>query len=96
MAAYAIIQVEITDPQLMEQYVQLAGPTLAEYGGRALVVADDRELVEGTWPETRTVVVEFPSMSDARAWYNSEGYAGPKSMVRKAARRNFIFVPGLS
>ena len=95
MAAYAIVQVEVTDPQLMEQYGKVAGATLTEYGGRALVVSDERELIEGTWPNTRTVVLEFPSMKDAKAWYSSEGYAGPKAMRLKAARSNFIFVAGL-
>ncbi len=52
-----------------------------------------------SWRETgdhaRLVVLEFPSLAQARRWYDSEEYRGPKAMRLAASRANVIFAEGV-
>ena len=52
------------------------------------------ETLEGDWQPTRVVVLEFPSLEQARRWYNSEAYRDPKALRFKTARTNLILVDG--
>jgi uncharacterized protein (DUF1330 family) len=40
------------------------------------------------------IVLEFPSLEQARRWYASEEYREPKAMRIAAARTNAIIVEG--
>jgi uncharacterized protein (DUF1330 family) len=42
-------------------------------GGRFLVHGDEFDLKEGEWPGA-VVIIEFPGMAAARAWYDSPAY----------------------
>jgi uncharacterized protein (DUF1330 family) len=46
--------------------------TVKAYGGRWLAQGEV-QVVEGAWPGS-VVLMEFPSMTDARNWYNSSDY----------------------
>ena len=41
-------------------------------------------------------VLEFPSVEQARRWYDSEEYRGPKALRMKASRGKVILVEGAS
>jgi uncharacterized protein (DUF1330 family) len=42
------------------------------------------------------VIVEFPNLEQARAWYRSPEYAFALEMYNKALRRNLILVDGVN
>ncbi|MGO9603729.1 MAG: DUF1330 domain-containing protein [Candidatus Binataceae bacterium] len=67
---------------------------LAPFEGRVLVASEDAKVLEGTWPRTRTVVLEFPSMGLARGWYESSDYQAIAQHRLRAARSNLILVGG--
>ena len=69
--------------------------TIAKHGGRYLVRGGRVEKVEGSWNLTRLVVLEFPSMEQARRWYDSENYRGPKAIRMKCTMTDAIFVEGV-
>lgn len=55
-------------------YIERIQATLDPFGGRFLVHgAPEREVREGEWPEA-LVIIAFPSMDDARGWYDSDAY----------------------
>ncbi|MFE3325254.1 DUF1330 domain-containing protein [Streptomyces sp. NPDC059176] len=55
-------------------YIERIQATLDPFGGRFLVHgAPEREVREGTWPEA-LVIIAFPTMDDARGWYDSDAY----------------------
>lgn len=95
MAAYLIGDIEITDPAAFEQYRKEVPATIAKYGGRYIVRGGATETVEGDWRPHRMVVLEFPSMEQAKRWYDSEEYRAPKALRIKASRSNVIFVEGV-
>lgn len=95
MAGYLIVQVEVNDPDVYETYKAQVPPTLAAYGGEFVVRGGELEVLEGTWPMPRAVVIRFPSVERAKAWYNSPEYAGPKALRQSASRGNIIIVEGV-
>ena len=96
MAAYVIVDLTVTDLPTMEEYRKQVPATLAKYGGRFLVRGGAHQTVEGDWKPNRVVVLEFPSMEQAKRWYDSEEYREPKAMRLRAGRANLIMVEGVS
>ncbi|GAA2395474.1 DUF1330 domain-containing protein [Streptomyces glaucosporus] len=54
-------------------YIERIQDTLDPYSGRFLVHGGAKEVLEGQWPGD-VVMIEFPGMDEARAWYDSEAY----------------------
>ena len=96
MPAYVIGEVEIHDPDAYKEYAKLVPATIAQYGGKYLARGGAVEGKEGGWNPKRVVVLEFPSMDQARRWYHSPEY-GPVLAIRlKHATSKLILVEGLS
>ena len=95
MVAYAIIQVEVTDPGKFAEYKVQVPPIIAQYGGRYLARGGACEVLDGEWPVERTVILEFPTMADARAWHDSPEYAGPRALRDQAANVTVVVIEGL-
>ncbi|HEY8068361.1 MAG TPA: DUF1330 domain-containing protein [Burkholderiales bacterium] len=94
MPAYVIAEVNVTDPQLYDEYKKLVPATVEKYGGRFAVRGGTVESKEGGWKPARMVVLEFPSMEKARAWYHSPEYAPVLAMRLKAGSAKLILVEG--
>ena len=94
MAAYVIAEVNVTDPKIYEDYKKLVPATVEKYGGRFAVRGGAVERKEGDWNPARLVVLEFPSMEQARKWYDSPEYAPALAMRLKAAKAKLILVEG--
>ncbi len=78
---YVIAVSEITDFEpYMNEYLPAAAATVAEYGGEALVVSFDPEVIEGDWDHTITIVLEFPCESAVQDWRNDETYQELRAM----------------
>jgi uncharacterized protein (DUF1330 family) len=95
MSAYFIVDVDVTDPAGFDEYRQLVPATIQQYGGRYIVRGGIAETLEGDWQPKRVVVLEFPSLEQARRWYNSEAYRGPKALRFKTATSKMILVEGI-
>ena len=96
MPAYVLADVTVTDLPAMEEYRKQVPATLAKYGGRFLVRGGAHQTVEGDWKPARLVVIEFPSLADARRWYDSEEYRAPKALRMRAGRTSVVIVDGVS
>ena len=70
-------------------------PTVNAYGGKYIARGDQTALLEGDRAPNRTVIIEFPSMEQAKAWHGSEEYAYPKDMRIRATNSHVIIVEGL-
>jgi len=73
MSAYVIVEVNVTDAKLYDEYKKLVPATVEKYGGRFAVRGGTVESKEGGWAPARMVVLEFPSMEKARAWLTDNG-----------------------
>ena len=95
MAAYLIVEIEVTDPVGYEKYKSLAGQTVENYGGKYIVRGGKTEVLEGDWQPKRIVVLEFPNAERAKAWLNSDEYREPRKMRHATAKTNMIVVDGV-
>jgi uncharacterized protein (DUF1330 family) len=95
MAAYIIVEIEVTDPVGYEEYKNLAGATVEKYGGKYIVRGGKTEVLEGDWNPKRIVVLEFPTMERAKEWLNSPVYREPRKMRHRTAKTNMLVVEGV-
>jgi uncharacterized protein (DUF1330 family) len=90
MAAYVIVGVDVTDPEAYSDYSRDVPATLAPYDGRFLVRGGDFSVLEGAWPSSRIVVLEFPSIEQAHAWHESPAYQAILPIRQQHAKTHFM------
>jgi uncharacterized protein (DUF1330 family) len=95
MAAYVIAEIEVTDPAGFEEYRKGVPATIAAYGGRYIVRGGALESWEGGWSPKRMVVLEFPSMAQAKAWYTCADYRDLLDMRQRTTKSKVVLVEGL-
>ena len=94
MAAYFIVELEVTDPAAFEEYRKQVSATIDKYGGRYIVRGGKSETLEGDWHPKRVVVTEFPSVEQAKRWYGSPEYKPLLALRLKSSRSKLILVEG--
>ena len=95
MAAYVIANVDVTDAAAYEEYRKLVPATIDKYGGKYLARGGATEVKEGDWTPARLVILEFPSLDQAKRWYASPEYAPALAIRQRASKSKLIFVEGL-
>jgi uncharacterized protein (DUF1330 family) len=96
MAAYLIVDTELTDPVLYEDYKALARPLAEKFGGEYLARGGNMSLKESDlWTPKRLVVVRFPSAEAANKFYDSAEYQQVLSISKKSAKRTVVVLEGL-
>jgi uncharacterized protein (DUF1330 family) len=95
MRAYAIahLQEAAPHPEIAE-YIERITTTFEPYGGRFLVHASPHEVKEGSWPG-HVVVIGFPGMAEARAWWDSPAYQQIAPLRSRHIDGDIILVPGV-
>jgi uncharacterized protein (DUF1330 family) len=86
--------IEVTDPERHVAYVQGVRASLAAYGGRFLVRGGAVEKLEGAIEPKRVVVIEFPSLERAKAWWDSAEYRDLKALRRSASIGSLMLAQG--
>ena len=94
MPTYVINDMEVTDPELLEEYKKLSPATVEQFGGRFLARGGALGVLEGDWQPKRLVIIEFPDRARAEAWANSAEYAPAKRLRQRASRSNIVVVEG--
>ena len=95
MAAYLIVQVTVTDPDRFADYRAAVPAVIANYGGRYIIRGGDVEAFEGSHDGRRLVIVEFPSMDRARAFWQSPEYREVRRLREGAAIMDVVAVEGV-
>jgi uncharacterized protein (DUF1330 family) len=94
VAAYVIVNIDVTDPVGYKEYKKLAAPAVVARGGKYLVRGGAVEVLEGDWTPKRVVVLEFESVAQAREWWDSAEYRPAKALRQKTAITDMIVVEG--
>ncbi len=94
--AYVVVQITVHDPETYKRYLDMAPPSIAQYGGRYVVRAGEQQTLEGTWNPKRFVILRFPSMEAARGWWGGPEYAEAKALRQSVATTEMLLVEGLS
>jgi uncharacterized protein (DUF1330 family) len=93
MPSYALFDnVHVTDPDALNQYKTAVLPVVERFGGRYIVVGGEWETLEGDWSPISPVMIEFPDMAAARAWYHSDDYRPLRDLHQRAAAVNAVLL----
>lgn len=95
MPAYLIAEIEVTDPETYAGYRTGTEAAAARHGGRFLVRGGTALPLEGAPPAGRVVVVGFPDMAAARAFYDSPEYRAILPLRQAASKGRLFIVEGL-
>jgi uncharacterized protein (DUF1330 family) len=95
MPVYVVAQGRIENRELLDEYVSKAIPSIQAGGGRILGFDESPEVVEGEIEHPRTVILEFPSREDFRAWYDSADYQAILPLRIESTPGTLIVVKGL-
>ncbi|MGI5445639.1 DUF1330 domain-containing protein [Streptomyces sp. CA-243310] len=96
MTAYALAHlrpVPMNDEIL--RYIEEIQATMDPFGGRFLVHGREVEVKEGPFPGT-VVLISFPDMDRAHAWYDSPAYQAILSLRTDNIPGEIIFVDGVA
>ncbi len=95
MTAYWIsLYREITDEAKAAAYAELAGPALTAAGGTFIARGFPEETYEAG-EHTRSVLIEFASVEEARAAHDSPAYQEALAALDGGAVRDLRIVPGV-
>ena len=95
MPAYILVNVTIHDQERFAAYGSVTAALVERFGGRYIVLGGAREVLEGTWPEGRTVLLEWPTRALALAFWHSPEYAVVQQMRAGISEANVVLVDGL-
>jgi uncharacterized protein (DUF1330 family) len=76
------------------EYLERIQATLVPFAGRFVIHGSPAEVLEGTWPGSM-VLIEFPSLADARAWYDSPAYRAILSLRTDHIAGDVLLIEGV-
>ncbi|WP_317930047.1 DUF1330 domain-containing protein [Halioxenophilus sp. WMMB6] len=82
MKAAVIVDIEVTNPTIYKEYIELITPSVFARGGRYLVRGGNPQTLDGNWQSSRMVVMEFPSREVAVGWLEDESLSDIHNMRR--------------
>lgn len=96
MPAYVVVDTQLTDPDLYEQYKLRAKPLVESHGGEYLARGGPLSVKEDDlWSPSRIVLLRFPSARSAEAFYASSEYQEVLKIGKAGAKRSFVIVEGV-
>jgi uncharacterized protein (DUF1330 family) len=96
MPGYLIANLKVTDPEGFDRYRAGVPAVIAQYGGRYAVRGGTMDRLENAEGFDRVVVLEFPSLDAARAFYHSPEYAPLLKLRIETTESQVVLVDGYS
>jgi uncharacterized protein (DUF1330 family) len=93
-AYWVAVYHRVMDPARLAQYGALAGPALEAGGGRFIARGTAARTLEGL-ENQRAVVIEFASVEQAVAAYNSPQYEAARAVLQGAVEREVRILEGV-
>lgn len=96
MSAYLVADLKIIHPEAFEEYKRLAKPMIEKFGGRYRARGGAMDVREtDLWSPHRMVIIEFPDMQSARAFFDSDEYASIKPLRTDNAESTLFMLDGV-
>ena len=95
MSAYLIVRLKITDEDKIAKYREITPPILEKYKGKFIARDSNVTTLEGKKESRRVVIIEFPSMVEAKGFYHSTEYQEAIKLRESGAEVEFIAVEGV-
>jgi uncharacterized protein (DUF1330 family) len=79
---------------MFDEYRKAVPATLLPFDGKFVARGGKFTVLEGEWPNPRTVIIEFPSREAAEDWYKSADYQAIIGLRHKSSRGNLVILDG--
>lgn len=96
MSCFMIIQAKVTAPEKFRAYTAVLPAIVAAHGGRCRILGGATTVLEGSWPEVKTVVSEWPDRAAAMAFWNSPDYREAAQLRSGAGDFTVVLVDGVA
>jgi uncharacterized protein (DUF1330 family) len=93
-SAYIIANVEVTNAAQYEEYKRLSTIAMKVHGAEVCVRGGMTEVLEGDWTPNRVVLLKFPSVEKAKAFYGSTEYEAARKAREGAAVMRMVLIEG--
>ncbi|MCX5755795.1 MAG: DUF1330 domain-containing protein [Gemmatimonadetes bacterium] len=95
MPAFFVANVEVTDPEGFKAYAVGAPATVAQYGGKYIARGGAIEILEGDWAPKRLTIIQFDSVVQVKAWFDSPEYKPFKEIRKKTTIAKLLVTEGV-
>ena len=92
---YILFRSVFPDKEAIRPYGRAVYALAEQFGGRFIVLADAPEPVEGMPDTRRLVIMEFPSLDAARAFWTSPQYAEVKKLREGIGQVEAVMFEGI-
>jgi uncharacterized protein (DUF1330 family) len=92
MSCYFIAQINITDREEYQKYLDGYDGIFKKYKGIVVAVDEFPSILEGKWPYERTVLIRFPDEEEARRWYESSEYQNLAKHRYRSSKANIVLL----
>ena len=96
MAAYLLVDTQLENPALYEEYKLKAKPIIEKYGGQYLARGGQLTIREADlWTPERLVLIRFADAQTANRCMDSEEYRQILPISKQSAKRTMVVLEGL-
>jgi len=94
MAAFIVTRVDVKDWEKYREYMRHTPRIIQKFGGRFVARGGETVTLEGPQETLRLVLIEFPSIGQAKAFYNSAEYKRTKRLRDGGGTAQFVAIDG--
>jgi uncharacterized protein (DUF1330 family) len=94
MSAYMIVNVDVKDPAVYEEYKTKVPALIRKHGGEYLVRGGKFVILEGDWKPSRLVILRFPDIASAQALLVDPEYQSLKALRQRVSKVDIVAVEG--
>jgi uncharacterized protein (DUF1330 family) len=95
MTAYVIVNVDVRDPAAYEEYKSKVPALIRKHGGEYVVRGGKFVVLEGEWKPTRLVILKFPDLASAQAFFLDPDYQPLKALRQQVSTADIVAVEGV-
>ena len=95
MSAYMIVDVDVRDPAVYEEYKTKVPDLIRKHGGEYLVRGGNFVVLEGDWEPNRLVILRFPDIASAQAFLIDPEYQPLKALRQRVSTVDIVAVEGI-
>ncbi len=94
MPAYVVTKIEIHDAKAFQAYIEASTATIRKFGGHHIARGAEAVVMEGDENGFRNGIIQFASVEDARAWYDSPDYQEVRKLREHCSTTHFYALNG--
>jgi uncharacterized protein (DUF1330 family) len=94
-SAYILANVDVRNPDAYEEYKRLSTIAMKAHGAEVCIRGGKVDVLEGDWNPGRLVMLKFPSLEQARKFYDSTEYHAARKAREGIAVMRMVLVEGV-